>query len=83
MILSKSDHYEVLNKPLGTRQKRYLLIPKEAIGTAQSEPLAVIVFGLPPLSGKIELSIQFCAHTNTLPTVLEMVINDMRVALLP
>ena len=25
----------------------------------------------------------FCAHTNTLPSVLEMVLNDMGVALLP
>ena len=35
------------------------------------------------LSDKIELNVNFCAHTNTLPTVLEMVINDMGVALLP
>jgi DNA-binding transcriptional LysR family regulator len=35
------------------------------------------------LSDKVELDVHFCAHTNTLPTVLEMVINDMGVALLP
>jgi molybdate transport repressor ModE-like protein len=35
------------------------------------------------LSDKIALDVHFCAHTNTLPTVLEMVLNDMGVALLP
>ncbi len=34
-------------------------------------------------SDKIVIDVHFCAHTNTLPTVLEMVINDMGVALLP
>jgi DNA-binding transcriptional LysR family regulator len=47
----------------------------------QSESLSIFKNG--KLTDKIALDVHFCAHTNTLPTVLEMVINDMGVALLP
>ncbi len=47
----------------------------------QNETLAL--YKKPALGDKIELNVHFCAHTNTLPTVLEMVVNDMGVALLP
>ncbi|MBL4798072.1 MAG: LysR family transcriptional regulator [Oleispira sp.] len=47
----------------------------------QSETLAV--YKNTTLADKIDLNVHFCAHTNTLPSVLEMVINDMGVALLP
>ena len=35
------------------------------------------------LSEQLELDVHFCAQTNTLPSALEMVINDMGIALLP
>lgn len=35
------------------------------------------------LSEQFELDVKFCAQTNTLPSALEMVINDMGIALLP
>ncbi len=47
----------------------------------QNETLAL--YKKAALGDKIELDVHFCAHTNTLPTVLEMVVNDMGVALLP
>jgi len=47
----------------------------------QSESLSI--FKNEKLTDKIAFNVHFCAHTNTLPTVLEMVINDMGVALLP
>jgi len=44
---------------------------------------SVKLFKNSKLSDQLNLDVHFCAHTNTLPTVLEMVINDMGVALLP
>lgn len=35
------------------------------------------------ISEPLELDVHFCAQTNTLPSALEMVINDMGIALLP
>ena len=44
---------------------------------------AVKLFKNSKLSEQFELDVHFCALTNTLPSALEMVINDMGIALLP